>query len=85
MNFSKKISKIGRKLAVMEMELDLLIEMDCPTSERIDEIKKEHTQLGNELIDLERLMKNRIWQKYGLDKYRELILSDNLGFEEEIV
>ena len=82
MNFSKKISKIGSKLAIIEAELDLLMEMDDPDPDKIDKIKQEHMLIGNELVDLERVMKNRIWQQCGLERYKEFEKSFN-SFEKE--
>jgi hypothetical protein len=82
MNFGKKINEIGSKLAIMETELDLLMEMDYLEQDKIDKIKQEHTLLGNELIDLERVMKNRIWQQCGLERYKEFEKSFN-SFEKE--
>ena len=81
MNFSKKINKIGNKLAIIEIELDLLMEMDDLDSDKIDKIKQEHTLLGNELVDIERVMKNRIWQQCGIEKYKEFEKRFN-SFEE---
>jgi len=72
MNFGKRIDKLRRKLRCIQTELDTLLEMDRPPVNRVEKVRQRHAEASIELDDLDRIFKNRIFQKFGLDYYQQL-------------
>ena len=71
MNYGKRIARLSNELAKIQRELDILLEMDSPPGDRVERVKAAHAEVGTELEDLDRIMKNRMFQEHGIDYYKE--------------